>query len=192
MVTAGGFTKLSLAKNLTNSFRRTSAILNANVALATHGETVSEVLGSGNGSQPYQRFALRQAPLTYVSAQTPTGAETTLQLRVNDVLWHQASTLFGLGPRDRVYTTRAGDDGKVTVLFGDGATGARLPSGTENVARDLSQGDRQGRQRQGRPTQPADEPAPGAAGGGQPGPGRPAAMTPNRATGRGPTHRSPC
>ena len=40
---------------------------------------------------------------------------------------------FGLGPRDRVYTTRAGDDGKVTVLFGDGATGARLPSGTENV-----------------------------------------------------------
>ena len=133
MATAGGFTKLTLAKNLTNSFRRASATLNANVALATHGETVSEVLGSGNGGQSYQRFVLRQAPLTYVSAQTPTGAETTLQMRVNDVLWHEASSLFGLGPRDRVYTTRAGDDGKVTVLFGDGLTGARLPSGTENV-----------------------------------------------------------
>ena len=54
-------------------------------------------------------------------------------MRVNDVLWHETSALLGRGPRDRVYTTRAGDDGKVTVLFGDGATGARLPSGTENV-----------------------------------------------------------
>ena len=54
-------------------------------------------------------------------------------MRANDVLWHEAPALFGLGARDRVYTTRADDDGKVTVLFGDGLTGARLPSGTENV-----------------------------------------------------------
>ena len=79
------------------------------MAPATHGETVSEVLGSGNGSQPYQRFTLRQAPLTYVSAQTAQRhGDSTLQVRVNDVLWHEASTLFGRGPRDRVYTTRAG------------------------------------------------------------------------------------
>jgi uncharacterized phage protein gp47/JayE len=133
LATAGGFTALTLAKNLTNSFRRASTTVNANVALATHGETVSEVLGSGNGSQAYQRFALRQSPLTYVSAQTPDGAASTLQVRVNDVLWREAQVLFGRGPRDRVYTISAGDDGKVTLLFGDGATGARLPSGTENV-----------------------------------------------------------
>ena len=131
--TAGGFTTLTLAKNLANSFRRASTTLNANVALATHGETVAEVLGSGNGSQPYQRFALRQTPLTYVSAETPSGTASTLQVRVNDVLWQEAPVIFGRGPWDRVYTTRAGDDGKVTLLFGDGTTGARLPSGTENV-----------------------------------------------------------
>ena len=130
---SGPFTRLTLVKNLANSFRRDSVTINANVAPATHGETVSEVLGSGNGSQPYQRFTLRQAPLTHVSAETPSGTETTLQVRVNDVLWHEAATLFGRGPRDRVYTARAGDDGKLTVLFGDGRAGARLPSGTENV-----------------------------------------------------------
>ena len=133
VATTGGFTKLTLAYNLTNSFRREMTTINANVAPATHGETVAEVLGSGNGSQLYQRFALRQAPLTHVSAETPSGTASTLQVRVNDVLWHEAAALFGLGPPDRAYTTRAGDDGQVTVLFGDGLTGARLPSGTENV-----------------------------------------------------------
>ena len=74
VTTAGGFTKLTLVNNLTNTFRRETTTLNANVALATHGETVAEVLGSGNGSQPYQRFTLRQTPLTYVSAQTAGGS----------------------------------------------------------------------------------------------------------------------
>ena len=96
VATTGGFTQLTLANNLTNSFRREATTINANVAPATHGETVSEVLGSGNGSQPYQHFALRQTPLTYVSAQTPSGAASTLQMRVNDLLWHEAATLFGL------------------------------------------------------------------------------------------------
>ena len=133
VTTAGAHTTLTFIKDLAHTFRRESTAINANVALATQGETVSEVLGSGNGSQPYQRFTLRQTPLTYVSAQTPNGAASTLQMRANDVLWHEAPALFGLGARDRVYTTRADDDGKVTVLFGDGVTGARLPSGTENV-----------------------------------------------------------
>jgi predicted phage baseplate assembly protein len=130
---SGPFTRLTLVKNLANSFRRDSVTINANVTPATHGETVSEVLGSGDGSAPYQRFTLRQAPLTHVSAETPSGTETTLEVRVNDVLWHETSTLLDRGPRDRVYTARAGDDGKLTVLFGDGRSGARLPSGTENV-----------------------------------------------------------
>lgn len=133
VTTAGGHTTLTFVKDLANAFRRETSTLNANLAPATHGETVSEVLGSGNGSQPYQRFTLRQAPLTYVSAKTPSGAASTLQVRANDVLWHEAPALLGLGARDRVYTARADDDGKVTVLFGDGVTGARLPSGTENV-----------------------------------------------------------
>src|SRR4051794_9548035 len=73
-----------------------------NVALATHGETVGEVLGSGDASRPFQTVPLRQAPLTYVSSDGPSGAQSTLELRVNGLLWHEAPRFFGRGPTDRV------------------------------------------------------------------------------------------
>jgi predicted phage baseplate assembly protein len=107
--------------------------INANVAPATHGETVREVLGGGDGTQAFQEFRLRQPPLTYVSASTPSGTASTLQVRVNDLLWKEVRTLFGHAPEERVYTTRADESGNTTVVFGDGTTGARLPSGQSNV-----------------------------------------------------------
>jgi predicted phage baseplate assembly protein len=56
-----------------------------------------------------------------------------LEVRVNDVLWHETPTLYGRGAQDHVYISRTGDDGKTTIEFGDGVTGARLPSGQDNV-----------------------------------------------------------
>jgi hypothetical protein len=126
-------TTLTLSSGLQNSYDRQTITINANVALATHGETVEEVLGGGDAGQSFQRFTLRQPPLTYVRASTPSGAQTTLEVRVNDVLWHEVPTFYGHGPEERIYITRADDDGKTTVLFGDGKTGARLPTGQENV-----------------------------------------------------------
>ena len=81
---------------------------------------------------------LRQPPLTYVSAPTAGGAASTLELRVNDLLWHEAPTLFGHGPQEHIYVTRTGDDGKTTIEFGDGATGARLPSGRTTFGRSIA------------------------------------------------------
>lgn len=118
---------------LTKSYARDGFSLNANVSAATHGETVQEVLGSGDASQPYQSFLLRQPPLTYVSAANASGAESTLQVRVNDLLWHEVPTLYQRGAKERIYVTRTEDDGKTTVQFGDGITGVRLPSGQNNV-----------------------------------------------------------
>ena len=71
--------------------------------------------------------------MTHVSAATASGSRTTLEIRVNDILWEEVPSLYGLGPTDRVYVTRLADAGTVTVEFGDGVTGARLPTGTENV-----------------------------------------------------------
>jgi len=129
----GGFTVLELEKTLAYSYRRETVTINANVARATQGESVEEVLGSGDGSTPFQHFTLKQPPLTYVSAPTITGVESTLEVRVNDVRWHEARTLFGQEPPDRVYVARTDADSTTTVIVGDGKTGARLPTGNENV-----------------------------------------------------------
>ncbi|HUI06054.1 MAG TPA: putative baseplate assembly protein [Verrucomicrobiae bacterium] len=135
---------LTVTPPLVNSYARDSFSFNANVAQATHGETVSEILGSGDASQAYQKFTLRQPPLTYLSAPTASGARSSLEtktdadqiqygVRVNDVLWHETPTLYGRGPREHVYVTRTDDDGETTIEFGDGVTGARLPTGPDNV-----------------------------------------------------------
>ena len=111
-----------------------SLTIHANVARATHGESVDEVLGAGNAGQPFQRFALRQPPLTYIRASDAAGgAASTLSVRVNGLLWHEAPSFFEREPTDRVYTTRRNDEGATEVQFGDGVNGARLPSGQENV-----------------------------------------------------------
>jgi hypothetical protein len=126
-------TTLTLEDALVNYFDRTTVSIYANVADATHGETTVEVLGSGDGSQANQTFSLKKPPLTYISATNASGAESTLDLRINGILWDEAASLFGLGKRDKVYTVRLEDDGKTSLTFGDGTSGSRLPSGQENV-----------------------------------------------------------
>ena len=118
---------------LSNDYDLASVHIYANVALATHGETVTETLGSGDSLEVNQQFRLKKTPLTFVSAATPSGALSTLKVRVNDVLWHEASTLYGLGSKDLGYFVRIDDNGDTFVSFGDGITGARLPSGDDNI-----------------------------------------------------------
>jgi predicted phage baseplate assembly protein len=129
-----GFTTLFFTSpGLTYRYIRSTFSLSANVVVATHGETVKQVLSSGDGSQPNQRFELRKPPLTYTASSTTTGAGSSLELRVDGVAWLEAPRLYGLSPADERYLVRMADDGTVSVVFGDGRQGARLPSGVENV-----------------------------------------------------------
>lgn len=126
-------TTIVLTAPLSNCYDRASVTINANVAPATHGESVGEIAGSGNAAAVNQSFQLKHAPLTYVSAADPDGRAATLQVRVNDLLWQEVPSLYGRGRLERVYTIRQDDDGKSTIQFGDGRQGARLPSGQNNV-----------------------------------------------------------
>ncbi|XHX79864.1 MAG: putative baseplate assembly protein [Stenomitos frigidus ULC029] len=114
----------------------TTVQIHANVVAATQGETIAErpeVLGSGDGTQPNQRFFLKKPPLTYTSAATVTGIASSLEVRVNDLLWQPVSALYNLQPTDQVYLVQIEDDGSTSITFGDGINGARLPSGLDNV-----------------------------------------------------------
>lgn len=129
-----GPTTLLFSDPLQHRYQRSSLTLQANVVPATHGETVAaEVLGNGDATQPNQRFFLKKPPLTYVPAPTPSGAASTLQIRVNQVLWQEVSGFYGLPPTAEVYTVRLNDEGAVQVIFGDGEQGARLPTGLETA-----------------------------------------------------------
>jgi hypothetical protein len=102
---------------------------------ASRGESVfDEVLGSGDAAQSFQSFALRKNPLTYFNdPSAPDGRRSTLEVRVNGIQWTEVPSFFGVEPQDEVYIVRQNDRQETTISFGDGTTGARVPTGIKNV-----------------------------------------------------------
>jgi hypothetical protein len=131
---------LTIAPPLSAALKRDTVVVHANVALATHGETVTQILGAGDGSRSFQRFELKRLPVTYRSAANETGADSQITVRVDDVEWTENPTLFGAAPTARAYTLISDEQGKAWVSFGDGVRGVRLPSGVNNVRATYRQG----------------------------------------------------
>ena len=126
--------RITLCSPLKNVYDRIDLVVYGNVVPATHRRTVrDEVLGSGDGSQAFQGFRLRQKPLSFISAPTARGAKAALEVKVNGVLWHEAPSFQGLAKDSRAYILRQDAKGNACILFGDGEHGARLPSGYEHV-----------------------------------------------------------
>jgi predicted phage baseplate assembly protein len=126
-------TRLTLTADLAHRYRRETVRVLGNIVEATHGESREEAIGSGDSDRTNQTFALWQSPLTWLADDNPLGATPVLEIRVDGVLWHEADSLAGRGPRERVHITGSTADGRTTVTFGDGIHGARLPTGHENV-----------------------------------------------------------
>jgi Baseplate J-like protein len=118
---------------LSNCYERKTLKIYANVVHATHGESKAEVLGSGEATKSRQQFTLRSKPLTYVSAPTPTGVASSLEIRIDGVRWPERPWLLGLSPTDRGYVTTADEQPATTAIFPNGREGRRLPTGAENV-----------------------------------------------------------
>jgi hypothetical protein len=126
-------TLIVLQSNLQNCYDRYSTTVNANVGLATQGQSVAEIMGSGSASTPNQNFNLKQTPLTFVQAPTPTGRQSTLQVQANGTVWSEVPSLYQQGPSQQVFATLNQPGGNTEVLFGDGVEGSTLPTGQNNI-----------------------------------------------------------
>lgn len=129
----GPYTELTFTAPLSHPYRRETVVLNGNVALASHGETRVQVLGSGNGLKAGQSFALPDGPLTYLPSENATGRSPSLTLHVDTTEWSLVDHFRDSSPNDRVFTLDRDIEGNVRLVFGDGIRGRRLPTGVDNV-----------------------------------------------------------
>jgi hypothetical protein len=132
---------VALAPAAPMNLASSSAVMLGNVAQASQGETVAnEIVGDGDASALFHSFALAKKPVTFLLGSGPHGAQSTLVVDVGGVEWREVATLYGAGPADEVFVTRVADDLTLTMEFGDGVAGARLPTGRANVVATYRQG----------------------------------------------------
>jgi len=157
--TQGGTTALTFEAALVRIYDTPTVRVNANAVEATHGETMQEILGSGDATNNDLEFQLKQSPLTYVSAPTASGIQSTLEMRVNNLLWNEVGNFLNSAPADRVYVTRPNSSGGPTVQFGNGQEGSRTPTGVSNIQAKYRKGiGLAGMVAAGQLTQPLDRP----------------------------------
>jgi hypothetical protein len=130
---SGTLTTLTFVAGLTHIYDRTTVAVNANMIAATQGQTVNELLGSGDSTVAGQTFQLKQSPLTFVPSTGAQGAQSTLSVFVNDLRWTEVDNLLDTPPNIRAFVTRFTQSGSVSVRFGDGQAGARPPTGQMNI-----------------------------------------------------------
>lgn len=106
-----------------------------NLVDATQGKSETAVpLGNGDNRLVFQSFKVPKAPVTYLISESDTPPEVPeLQIYVNDRLWKRVPSFFDRRPDEEIYIVREDTDNNSWVQFGDGVTGARLPSGVKNV-----------------------------------------------------------
>ncbi len=155
-------TRLTLASPLSRTYDAASVTVNANVVRASHGETpvFGQILGDGDNTIENQAFLLEGGPH---SAPSDEGsrihhgerASHRLEVRVRDAsagdplsisaqlrptdfasvgqLWTEVADFARSGPLDAHYRVAETADSALSLVFGDGRRGRRLPTGAGNV-----------------------------------------------------------
>ena len=112
-----------------------------NLVDVTEGKTVpTEVLGNGDARTVFQTFKLPKPPTYHLAPGATPPHVPELTVLVADRVWTRVPSLFGQPADAEVYVVREDADGNGWVQFGDGLTGARLPSGVGNVTATLRTG----------------------------------------------------
>ncbi len=107
-----------------------------NLADADEGKLQPEAaLGNGDNTTIFQTFKLPKPPLTYHLNTANTPPETPeLEIYVGGRKWQKVENFFGRGVNEEIYIVREDAENNSWVQFGDGKTGARLPTGVKNVS----------------------------------------------------------
>ncbi|MCX6674674.1 MAG: putative baseplate assembly protein [Methanothrix sp.] len=135
-------TSLDLKDDLKKTYKIETVRIYGNIGRATHGEKIkNEIMGDGDSSNIFQSFSPNKPRVTFVPDSGKLhGSASTLKLRVDGVEWHEKRNFYGCEPKERIYTTSMDAEGKMTVHFGDGINGARLPTGRNNIVASYRQG----------------------------------------------------
>ena len=123
------------AAGATQNYTRYHTIIYGNVIQAGHGETQkSSILGSGDATQTNQTFHAGVEAVSFVADSAfPSGVRAAIEITVDDRAWTQVATLNDSEPEEPHYTIRVKEDGTLSIQFGDGFHGRRLPSGNNNI-----------------------------------------------------------
>ena len=115
--------------------------VHGNLVTASQGKALPMVtLGNGDARAVFQTFALPK-PVTHLLHPGADPAEVPeLTVFVNGRAADRVSSLYGQAGDRLVYILRQADTGSFHVQFGDGKTGARLPTGRGNVTATLRTG----------------------------------------------------
>jgi hypothetical protein len=111
-----------------------------NLLPVSRGQTVTgEVLGTGNALVAGQDFTLQKTPVTYFPAAAGAAVSgdlfsSTVQVWVSGIEWTEVPTLYNQPANAQVFITKEDEQGQTHVIFGDGANGARPPTGANIVA----------------------------------------------------------
>lgn len=116
-------------------FPRWATHIYANVVTVGHGERQPvKILGSGDASQKSPSFVLAVEDISFVrDSLFPSGVRAALEVTVDRRRWAQVATLNDAEAEDSHYCVRMNEDGTLTIEFGDGRHGRRLPTGNNNV-----------------------------------------------------------
>jgi len=140
-----GFRSLTLDRNVDYSdfpVEDGEVTVYGNLVDATQGKKEkTAILGSGDHREKFQTFKLPKSPLTYhLQAGEYPPQVPELKVYVNDRKWKRVDSFFDRGSKEEIYLVREDGDGVSWVQFGDGKTGARLPTGFENVTAEYRSG----------------------------------------------------
>jgi len=119
----------------TDEFTRYDTTIYGNVVQSGHGETRKEkILGSGDATQSGQQFDFDVKDVSFVAnPEFTNGVRSDIAIQIDNRIWQQVPTLNDSEPEDPHYVVRMKEDGTLSIEFGDGVHGRRLPTGSNNI-----------------------------------------------------------